>query len=567
MSDALDRLLAERRQREMESRQIYGEIYRDLTGTEGTLEVSVGEMPFGKTFFTFQTTAEWIGTNVKLVGEMEMFNEDDNEYRRIGDDYGNIEITSENIELIRQRPVDFSRAIGIAKYLLMHPYHNLPDLVLVVSAPWVDKRDAPQWQDGRAIVDSCSVEEISELTDKVLLRLGRMGDNERYSIYALDGQHRLIGIKAALEMLETGVLHPKKKDGTPASGRSHDEHLEDWLDEVEDLGVTKKDVMRFRTERIGIKLVPAVCKGETWEEAVQRVASIFKAFNTTSVAVPKGAAAAMDQEDGFAVTARRTYKEAAFLKDLKSARPSRLSPTNNTIAAKSTVLTTLATMKTMAEFYLKNPAFVDWYRPVKKNMMGQPPSESLVNQAVDEFVALWDAIATLPSMQAIEPWDLLPEAVKSVTPYREARNVAEMRRFPVDGAEGEAHMLFRPLGQQALAIAVGIVVNNPINPMDLDNVFEILGRYDTAGGFCMVKKSSPWWGVLYDQAREKIITNGAKLAAELLEYMLTGDSTRGVESLRLAFANARKSSTEGMYVDLNGVDVPLAQLTLPARLH
>jgi hypothetical protein len=37
--------------------------------------------------------------------------------------------------------------------------------------------------------------------------------------------------------------------------------------------------------------------------------------------------------------------------------------------------------------------------------------------------------------------------------------------------------------------------------------------------------------------------------------------------LRRAFANARKSSTEGMYVDLNGVDVPLAQLTLPARLH
>jgi hypothetical protein len=567
MSDALDRLLAERRQREMESRQIYGEIYRDLTGIEGTLEVSVGEMPFGKPFFTFQTTAEWIGANVKLVGEMEMFNEDENEYRRIGDDYGNIEITSENIDLIRQRPVDFSRAIGIAKYLLMHPYHNLPDLVLVVSAPWVDKRDAPQWQDGRATIDSCNIEEISELTDKVLLRLGRMGDNDRYSIYALDGQHRLIGIKAALDMLETGVLHPRKKDGTPATGRNNDEHLEDWLDEVEDLGITKKDVMKFRTERVGIKLVPAVCKGETWEEAVQRVASIFKAFNTTSVAVPKGAATAMDQEDGFAVTARRTYKEAGFLKDLKTQRPTRLSPTNNTIAAKSTVLTTLATMKKMAEVYLTSQAYGEWHRPAKKNMMGQPPSEALVSKAVEEFVALWDAISTLPSMRSIEPWDLLPEEVKQVTPFREARNVAEMRRFPIDGQEGEAHMLFRPLGQQALAQAVGVVLNDPIRPMALDEIFELLGRYDAAGGFCMVKKSNPWWGVLYDQAREKIVTNGAKLAADLLEYMLTGDSSRGVEPLRLAFASARKSSSEGLYVDLNGNDVPLERFNLPARLH
>jgi len=566
MTSGIDEYLKEQAAEEERMRKFYGEVYTRLTGPEGTIEVSIGEMPFDKPFFTFQTTAEWIGKNVKLVGEMEMFSHEEGEYRRIGDDYGNIEITSENIELIRQRPVDFSRAHGIAKYLLMHPFHNLPDLVLVVTAPWVEDQAAPQWDNGRAKVDSCDLEKISDLTDKGLLHLGKQGQADRYAIYALDGQHRLIGIKAALDMLETGVLHHKKKDGSPA-GRNAEERLEDWLDEVEGLGITKLDVLKFRTERVGIKLVPAVCKGETWVEAVQRVASIFKAFNTTSVAVPKGAAAAMDQEDGFAITARRTWKESNFLKDIKGERNPRLSPTHNTIAAKSTVLTTLATMKKMAEEYLKNGQFGEWYRPVKKHMMGQPPSEDLVSLAVDEFVALWDAISSLPSMRAIEPWKFLPDAVQKVTPYREPRNVAEMRRFPTESSPGEAHMLFRPLGQQALATAVGVLIHDPVNPMGLEEIFQRLARYDSESGFCLVDRTKPWWGVLYDQTKEKIVTGGANLAAELLIYMLGGNPGRSAEDLRIAFAIARKSSTEGKYVALDSRDTNMNDLLLPAYLN
>lgn len=566
MTSGIDDYLKQQAAEEERMHKFYGEVYNRLTGPEGTIEVSIGEMPFGKPFFTFQTTAEWIGRNVKLVGEMEMFSHEEGEYRRIGDDYGNIEITSENIELIRQRPVDFSRAHGIAKYLLMHPFHNLPDLVLVVTAPWVEDRGATQWDNGRAKFDSCDLEMISDLTDKGLLHLGKQGQADRYAIYALDGQHRLIGIKGALDMLETGVLHHKKKDGSPA-GRNAEERLEDWLDEVEGLGITKLDVLKFRTERVGIKLVPAVCKGETWDEAVQRVASIFKAFNTTSVPVPKGAAAAMDQEDGFAITARRTWKESPFLKDIKGERNPRLSPTHNTIAAKSTVLTTLATMKKMAEEYLKNGQFGEWYRPVKKHMMGQPPSEDSVSLAVDEFIALWEAIASLPSMQSIEPWKYLPEEVKKVTPYREPRNVAEMRRFPTDKSPGEAHMLFRPLGQQALATAVGVLIHDPMNPISLEEIFLRLARFDSTGGFRLVDRTKPWWGVLYDQTKDKIVTSGANLAAELLIYMLGGNPGRSTEDLRLAFAAARKSSTEDKYVNLTGTDGSLSDFTLPPHLN
>jgi len=127
-------------------------------------------------------------------------------------------------------------------------------------------------------------------------------------------------------------------------------------------------------------------------------------------------------------------------------------------------------------------------------------------------------------------------------------------------------MLFRPLGQQALARAVGELVHRVEGAMTLEEIFEILGRYDDRGGFSLIDKANPWWGVLYDQARDKIVTSGMALSADLLVYMLSGDSPRGVENLRNAFASARKSTTQGRYVALDGRDVTLEDFALPARL-
>ena len=337
MNTTLDQHFAEKQKKEQQEKDFYGEIYQSLTSPEGTIEVAVGQMPMGKPFFTLQATTEWIANNVKLAGEMQMFNQEEGKYKRIGNDYGNIEITSENVELIKQRPVDFSREKDIARYLLTHPFHNLPDVVLVVSAPWVDNATSPNWdKDGRALLDSCELVEISQKTDKVLLKLGKSGSGD-YTLYALDGQHRLIGIRGAIQMLENGVLTEKDKLGK-AKNTVHE--LDEWIEESQ---VSSSDVLKFRVERVGIKLTPAVCKGETWEEATQRIASIFKAFNTTSVSIPKGPAAAMDKDDAFAITARKVWKVSTLLKDTKD-RSARISPITNTVALKSTVLTTLATM-------------------------------------------------------------------------------------------------------------------------------------------------------------------------------------------------------------------------------
>ncbi|NBO57271.1 MAG: hypothetical protein EBU84_22330, partial [Actinobacteria bacterium] len=178
------------------------------------------------------------------------------------------------------------------------------------------------------------------------------------------------------------------------------------------------DVKKFPSERIGVKLIPAVCAGETWEESIQRLASIFKAFNTTSEPVTKGSMVAMDMEDGLAIVARAAFRESILLRDFIDSRgnrkrPARVSPSHNTIAKKSTVLTTLATMKQMAyDYFIDNSNFSGWYQKIGRNSMGQPPSQEAVIEATKQFLELWSCIAMLPSMISIEEWEYLPADIQ-----------------------------------------------------------------------------------------------------------------------------------------------------------
>lgn len=553
MTNDYGQYMARRQEERNQEKRIYAELKRNLLNSENIIEATEGQMPISKPFYTFQVTMGWVKQRVHLVGEMSMFNQEEEKYTNIGDTYGNIEITSDSIDLVRQRPVDFSRAMPIAKYLLTHPLHSLPDLVLVISADWVDDPESPNWGPGKkALTDSCDIERFDDQSNSVLLHLPKQ---EKKLIYALDGQHRLIGIRAALQMLSDKMLQERRPNGEFVSKKSY--RLEDWLDEIED-GGSKIDLSKFNDEQVGIKLIPAVCKGETWEDAIQRVASIFKAFNTTAEKISVGAMASMDQESIFAMAARGTWKKHPFLMDLEkisgdNARPRRISPTNNTIAAKSTTLTTLATLKSMSEQLLKNdPRYADLYKR-RRGMLERPPSNDDVREATDLLIELWNGISSLPSMREIEP------------PID--RNVAEMRRFPSDGQEGEAHLLFRPLGQQALASAVGTLINRHSGPMSFDEIFTVLKRYDQSGGFCMVDRKNPWFGVMYDPRKEKLIGGGWNLCAELIAYMLGGEADL-VKRRNLLddFANARRSGNEDLAWNLKGDEVPVEDIVLPPVL-
>ena len=279
----------------------------------------------------------------------------------------------------------------------------------------------------------------------------------------------------------------------------------------------------------------------------------------------------MDKDDAFAITARKVWKVSTLLKDTKD-RSARISPITNTVALKSTVLTTLATMKQMAyDYFSNNRQYADWYKPVKRRTMPQAPNTDLLEEAVDEFKLFWDHFAELPSMVGIETWEnLSPLQQLATTPNREAKNVAEMRNFKsTKFPDGKSHMLFRPIGQQALAIAVGSLINKVQNPMSIDKVFDLLNEYDNKNGFCLTDQKNPWWGVLvkgYEDTSYTMTTQGVSLAAKLLEYMLSGDvSGVTVGELKEQFAKARQNKP-GTAIDLQGKELPFDQIQLPQRL-
>ena len=130
-------------------------------------------------------------------------------------------------------------------------------------------------------------------------------------------------------------------------------------------------------------------------------------------------------------------------------------------------------------------------------------------------------------------------------------------------------MLFRPIGQQALAIAVGSLINKVQNPMSIDKVFDLLNEYDNKNGFCLTDQKNPWWGVLvkgYEDTSYTMTTQGVSLAAKLLEYMLSGDvSGVTVGELKEQFAKARQNKP-GTAIDLQGKELPFDQIQLPQRL-
>ncbi len=111
-------------------------------------------------------------------------------------------------------------------------------------------------------------------------------------------------------------------------------------------------------EKIGIEFIPAVAPGETREEARRRVRSIFVHVNLTVVRLSKGQLASLNEDNGFAIVARTIAVTHPLLKK-KEGREDRVNFDSATVAAKSTVLTTLQALQDMCERYLEFP-FCTW---------------------------------------------------------------------------------------------------------------------------------------------------------------------------------------------------------------
>jgi hypothetical protein len=303
-----------------------------------------------------------------------------------------------------------------------------------------------------------------------------------------------------------------------------------------------------------VEIIPAVKEGETRTEARRRVKSVFTHVNKSAVTLTKGQIAQLDEDDGFAITARRVAVHHRLFKSTgtRSENP-RVNWQMSTISDTSTVLTTLQTLTEAARGFL-GPAYSSWFSPIK-DLIPVRPDDGELDEGEEKFSGFLDGLASLPSMEALD---------------RDNKTTRHFRLLHDDKpAGGEAHLLFRPIGQIALAHAFGTLVFD--QGKDMDGLFRMLRDYETAGGFAIDNPRNPWWGVVYDPVGKKIARGGERGAELILTWLLGGISSDDKKAELLELLIERRMNREGgehdgEVLDFDGQHVTDTAFRLPAML-
>ncbi|HLO88543.1 MAG TPA: DGQHR domain-containing protein [Nostocaceae cyanobacterium] len=480
----------------------------------------------GTDAYVGSVTLEWFAGRVHFAHDLPLLQ------KKYNPETGNIEIDADSIDEIRQRSIDWSRQAPLVQYLAARTNHKFPPVLVVINQPWVDNPRATEWDsEGRAIKSTTDFIPLDQDGKVGLLNISE----ENVTIYALDGQHRLMGVQGLMELLKTGKLPRYKKDKTA------DESFITVSDLQEQYQVDSAYLQSLPQEKIGIEFICAVNAGETRTEAKRRVRSIFVHVNLMAAPLTKGQLAQLNEDNGFAIVARKIAVTHPLLAQLPGRNP-RVNWNSATVATNATVLTTLQALQDMSERYL-GQKFPHW-KPLEKGLIPLRPEDEELEEGIQEFSQLFDHLANLPSYKLLEHED---------TP--------SLRRFSFEKGGGESNMLFRPVSQVALAQALGILVFK--KGFSLTEIFNRLTKFDRQGGFSgMEYPHSLWYGVLYDPNKKRVQVSGRDLAARLLIYLVGGieDQMEKAE-LRKDLANARTIedrtiSFDGRFVKPKDVGLP-----------
>jgi DGQHR domain-containing protein len=480
----------------------------------------------GTEAYVGSVSLEWFAHRVRFANQLPLFRQ------KIDPDTLRVTIDAATLSEIQQRPLDWSRQAVLVQYLAARRVHKFPPVLVVMNRDWVDNPKSDEWSRERKAVRSVS--EFVTLDNEG--KVGLLDLSEAVTLFALDGQHRLMGVKGLMELLNNGMVARKNRDGKVSGEALTIEGIE------KDYEIPHSYIQNLGKERIGIEFISAVVGGETREEARRRVRSIFVHVNRMANPLTAGQLAQLDEDDGFSIVARKAAVDHDLLKD-KPGRDPRVNWDKSNISPKSTVLTTLQTLKEMTERYLKYK-FPKW-KPEEKNLVPLRPSEAELDAGLKDVEDLLDHMAKLPSYEEMNG----------------GTSTIELRNFEKE--EGRGHALFRPVGQAALAQALGVLTFKDGN--SLDKIFEKLNRFDKKGGFKLDKTDSIFYRVLYDPGKEKMLS-GRDLAAHMLQYLLGGVTDPDeLEQLRLELAKARQTK-EGVAEDFNGKSVELDDIKLPPVL-
>ena len=462
----------------------------------------------------------WAGnkSNLKMGSEMPFMS-------KYIDEQGRIRVDPTNANELAQRAPDWTRQPALTAYLLHDRNRKFGTILAVVSPPWIDDPRNENWGPGGVALKSA-------IDFTPLDSIGRIGllNLTQAQIYALDGQHRVMGIRG-LHDLQDGRLELKKASGA-SLGASKSMTRDQFLSRI---NVSETELSGLMEETISVEYIPAVIKGETREKAVQRVRSIFVAVNSYARKTDKGENILLDESDGFAIVARRTALAHPLFR--KSDTESRVNWKTTALPARSVWLTTLHALREMAVSYLSyvEPSIVQPWEELFKGTVPVRPLDSDLSHAQDRLARLFTQMARLPSLSAI------------------------MSGEPIDSWRdfngGKGHLLLRPVGQIVLAKAVGKLVGE--FGMDIEDVFNRLIKLDQTGWFEQADPANLWYNVTYDAAREKMIVSQVELAANVLVYLVRGADTKERAELLAKLRELRAHPNAPTWVDFRGQTVGL----------
>ena len=475
------------------------------TRTDGGRAISIPS-------YSVMHSLDWIGRKNLLMGsEMDFMKS------KIDPKTGRIIIDEESAEEMKQRAPDWTRQADLTTYLIQEKYHKFGTILAVISPSWINDPDHENWgADGRALTNAGKFESLDSEGNIGLLDLS---DAE---VYALDGQHRVMGIRGILDVME-GALVLRKKDGEEKNRIPKDNLLAR-------LGADINDLNKLLNERINVEYVPAVLAGETRDEASRRIRSVFVAINQYAKAPDKGENILLQENDGHSIVARRLGHHQMFVDDNNRTR---VNWKNAQIGkAEEQNITTLQALKTCVEHYVEQYKQIDW-KPIFKTVSLRPP-EAELKSVQDELTEVFDRVANLPVFMGLDSGDSL----------------RELREFPdPEHPMNRGHVLLRPIGLPILFDAVSRVLES--KKQSLDQVFKKLEKFDRERGFDAPRAAGIWFKVTYDPDKRKMIITNQRLAADLLRYMLEGADSEAREKLVREMLACRKVS-EREWIDYDG---------------
>ncbi len=474
-------------------------------------------------------TLEWLATRVQFASQLPLFQ------NKFDLQTNNVIVDAETIEEILQRPLDWSRQASLTQYLIAKKAHKFPAVLVAIGPNWVDNPNASEWDDHKRANKSAAL--FTSLDSDGAI--GLLNVSSQYSIYALDGQHRLMGVRGLMELINTGQLPRYTKTKKPTGAVITLDRL------LETYQVDPAYLQNLSQEKIGIEFIPAVIPGETRQQAKRRIRSIFVHVNLMAQELSKGQLALLNEDNGFSLLARKVAVTHPLFKDMPGRNP-RINWDGATVSAKSTVLTTLQALEDIAQRYLEYK-FPHW-KPSDKGLIPLRPEAEELEEGLKLFKQLWDHLASLPSYQRLE----------------QGTQTLDLRRFSHEKPSGEANILFRPVGQVALAQALGVLVFK--KGFLLEDIFAKLRQYDAVGGLSeMDYPQSLWYGVLYDPNKTRVLVSGRDLAAKLILYILGGIEDK-MERAYLRQNLAKYRTIEDKAISFNGSFVKPKEVGLPRIL-